>query len=220
MAAGAPIENPFELRDGTAQSTGCGPGDSFCRRALDTNYETQMRSDPCSIQTQASDNEKTSNYFLWLPQYKKRPCEGSGYHLCDNSSRFGPRKVAQESFLQGRGQVTGPQGCFASGLRFLPKDEFPESKPRGCHDMTLFARNTQVRKSCGSVSEIDMTMRLRPLPGSFTGAFVPSILNRNSLVPNVTDDFVPGNQSKKGITLSSKRYPSWREIKARQDSFR
>ena len=174
-----------------------------------------------------TDNEKTSNYFLWLPQYRKRPCEGSGYHHCDSgSSRFGPSKVAQESFLQGRGQVTGPRGCFASGLRFLPKGEAPESKKseqqqqRPPHDMTLFARSTQARKSCGSVSEIDMSSRLRPLPGSFAGAFVPFINKEESLVPNVTDEFVPGSRGRKGVTLSSKRYPSWDEIKARQDSFR
>lgn len=183
-----------------------------------------MRSDPCSIQTTASDSEKKSNYFMWLPQYRRRPCEGSGYHLCNTAaSRFGPRKVAQESFLQGRGQVTGPRSCFASGLRFLPKDELlPEeegrddNKPKGCHDMTLFPRSTQVRKSCGSVSEIDMSQRLRPLPGTFAGAFVPFILDNNSLVPNVTDQFVPSS----GVTLSSKRYPSWEEIKRKQDSYR
>jgi hypothetical protein len=222
MAAGAPIdETSFELRDGTAQSTACGPGDSFCRRSIDSDYETQMKSDPCSIQTTASDDEKTSNYYLWLPQYRQKPCEGSGYHLCDTTSRFGPRKVAQESFLQGRGQVTGPRSCFASGLRFLPQDEFPEDpKPQGCHDMTLFARSTQVRKSCGSVSEVDMGQRLRPLPGSYTGAFTPFILESSSLVPNVTDQFVPGNEGRKGVTLSTKRYPSWEEIKARQDSYR
>ena len=222
MAAGAPIETPFELREGTAQSTGCGPGDSFCRRALDSDYETRMLSDPCSIQTTASDNEKHSNYNMWVPQYKKRPCEGSGYHNCDGTSRFGPRKVVQESFLQGRGQVTGATSCFASGLRFLPKDEFPEDpkKPKGCHDMSLFARNTKTRKSCGSVSEMDMTQRLRPLPGAYTGAFVPFIMDEKSLVPNVTDEFVPGNKGGAGVTLSSKKYPTWGEIKSRQDSFR
>ncbi len=214
--AAAPVEATFELRDATAQETACGPGDSFCRRALNTDYETRMKSDPCSIQTTASDDEKTSNYYLWLAPYRKKPCEGSAYALCDNSSRFGPRKVAQESFLQGRGQVTGPRGCFASGLRFLPKEEFPDDpQPKGCHDMTLFPRSTQVKKSCGSVSEVDMAARIRPLPGQYEGAFVPSILNRNSLVPNITDAYGSG-----GVTLSSKRYPSWGELRQRQQDLR
>ena len=177
-----------------------------------------MRSDPCSIQTSASDDEKRANWNFFLPSYRKKPCEGSGYHLCDTTSRFGPRKVAQESFLQGRGQVTGSRGCFASGLRFLPKDVFPEDqKPKGCHDMTLYARSTQTKKSCGSLSEIDMSQRLRPLPGQYAGAFVPFIDNPNSLVPNVTDELVP---TSKGLTLSSKKYPSWAELKSRQDSYR
>lgn len=227
MAAGAPVENPFELREGTAQDTGCGPGDSFCRRALNTDYETRMRSDPCSIQTNASDDEKTSNYYLWLPGYRKKPCESSGYQHCStDTSRFGPRKVTQESFLQGRGQVTGPRGCFASGLRFLPKDEFDSAPKTACHDMTLFPQNTQVKKSCGSVSEVDVDRRLRPLPGVFAGAFVPYIMSNESLVPNVTDrygataDDGRGGRGRVGVTLSTKKYPSWKEIKEKQDSFR
>lgn len=211
----APVDASFELKEDTAQDTACGDGSSFCRNSIDSSYQTRFRSDKCSIQTSANDNTKHSNYVMWLPDYKKHTCDGSGFHLCDTTSRFGPRSVAQESFLQGRGQVAAGRECFASGLRFLPKDMFDEKKPKKCHDMTLFAQNTISRRSCGSVSEMDMTERLRPLPGTYAGAFVPLILNKDSLVPNLTDRLVP-----EGTTLSNKSYPSWDEIKARQDKYR
>jgi hypothetical protein len=173
-----------------------------------------MKSDPCSLQQTARDDEKTSNYILWLPNYKRKQCESSAYSQCDATSRFGPQKVAQESFLQGRGQVTGPRGCFASGLRFLPKDVFPtDAGEPQCHDMSLYPRQTASKKSCGSVSEVDMTARLRPLPGEYAGAFVPKILDRRSLVPNVLDRRVVLT---KGITLGNKGYPSWTDIQKKR----
>jgi hypothetical protein len=209
---------PFELQQDTAEATACGPGDSFCSRALGSDFETTMRSDPCSIQTQASDDEKTSNYQFYRPKYLSRPSEGSGYITADTgATRFGPKKVAQESFLQGRGQVTGPRGCFASGMKFLPEDLFEEAPPKkGCHDMTLYSRSTQTKKSCGSLSEIDMSVRLRPLPGQYAGAFIPNIMSNESLVPNVTDTIGGAG----GVTLSNKKYPSWEELRAKQDSYK
>lgn len=213
----APVDASFELEEATAQDTACGNGSSFCRNSIDSNYQTRFRSDKCSIQTSAADEQKLSDYVMWLPNYKLHTCEGSGFRLCDTTSRFGPNKVAQESFLQGRGQVTAGKQCFASGLRFLPEDEFKETttKPKKCHDMTLFAQNTIARRSCGSVSEVDMTERIRPLPGIYAGAFVPLIFDKDSLVPNITDRLVP-----EGTTLSNKSYPSWADIKSRQDKYR
>ena len=223
-AGGAPIESPFELREGTAQATSCGPGDTFCRRAINSDYETRLYSDPCALQTFASDQEKYSNYNLWLAPYEKKPCESSGYINCgDQTSRFGPRKVTQESFLQGRGQVTASKRCFASGLKFLPKSEFEDVPQKKCHDMTLYSQNTKVRKSCGSVSEVDMTVRLRPLPGEYAGSFAPSILNRRTLVPNVTAEYLYGDSSRndrKPVTLSTKKYPSWAELKQKADVYK
>ena len=176
-----------------------------------------MKSDPCSLQQTARDDEKSSNYVLWLPTYKRTKCESSAYAQCDGSSRFGPKKVAQESFLQGRGQVTGPRGCFASGLRFIPKDVFPEDKPSAqCHDMSLYPRQTASKKSCGSVSEVDMSARLRPLPGEYAGAYVPKILDRRSLVPNVLDRLI---DLKEGVTLGTKGYPSWQEIEQKRKAY-
>jgi hypothetical protein len=210
------IEASFELKEDNAQNTACGDGSSFCRNSIDSSYQTRFRSDKCSIQTSADANEKHSNYAMWLPNYKKKTCEGSGFQNCDLTNRFGPGEVSKESFLQGRGQTAAGRECFASGLRFLPKDKFPEPKPKkSLHDMTLFAQNTISRRSCGSLSETDMTERLRPLPGTYNGAFVPFILSKDSLVPNLTDRLVP-----EGTTLSNKSYPSWNEIKTRQDRYR
>lgn len=135
------------------------------------------------------------------------------------ASRFGPKKVAQESFLQGRGQVTGPRGCFSSGLKFLPEDQFTDDAPKEkCHDMSLYPRTTHTKKSCGSLSEVDMSQRLRPLPGQYAGAFIPFIMDQQSLVPNVSDKSNSIND--KGITLGSKKYPNWGEMKEKQDSYR
>lgn len=235
--ANAAVSSSESHSDGildSAELVGCGPGDSFCARALKSNYDTQLKRDPCSIVGAAVDDNAMSDYVLWLPEYKKRKCEGSGYHLCNTSSRFDRKKVAQESFLQGRGQVTGPRGCFSSNLRFLPKSEFEEEdnekqdneKPKEkCHDMTLFARSTRTRRSCGSVSEVDMTERMRPLPGEYAGAFVPFTQQR-SLVPNITTDILRQRRAQRedslqeGVTLGNKKYPSWQEIKAKQDALR
>lgn len=206
-----------------AEDTACGLGDSLCRRAIQGEHETRLKAEPCAIETAAADDRKISDYVMWLPKYRKFQCEGSGYLMCGNdASRFGPSQVNKESFLQGRGQVTGPRGCFASGLRFLPEDEFKEAKSEPkCHDMTLFARSTQVKKSCGSVSEVDVNARLRPLPGGYAGAFIPDIMTRESLVPNITDRYPSSNSdASEPVTLGTKRYPSWSDIKAKQDAFR
>lgn len=213
----APVDSSFDLEEDTAQDTACGDGSSFCRNSINSKFQTGFRSDKCSIQTSASDNTKHSNYTMWLPEYKKHTCEGSAFQMCDTTSRFGPSKVTQESFLQGRGQVAAGRECFASDLKFLPKDVFPDDsnkKPK-CRDMTLFPQNTISRRSCGSISEVDMLTRIRPLPGQYQGAFVPVILNKDSLVPNISDKLIP-----EGTTLSNKSYPSWADIKTRQESFR
>jgi hypothetical protein len=209
------IDDSFEIKKDNAQNTACGRGSSFCRNSIDSSYQTRFKSDECSIQTSADANEKLSNYVMWLPDYKKKTCEGSGFHNCD-LNRFGSGEVSRESFLQGRGQTSAGRGCFASGLRFLPKDKFPETKPKNSFQANpLFAQNTKSKRSCGSLAEMDMTVRLRPLPGTFNEAFVPFILSKDSLVPNLTDRLVP-----EGTTLSNKSYPSWDEIKTRQNKYR
>lgn len=208
-----------------AGDTACGKGDSLCRRALRSQYDARLKAEPCAIQTSASDDRKISDYVMWLPKYRQSDCEGSGYVMCgNNASRFGPKKVSNESFLQGRGQVTGPRGCFASGIRFLPKeDEEQQPAKKKCHDMSLFARSTQVKKSCGSVSEVDVDQRLRPLPGGYAGAFVPHIMSRGTPVPNITDQFPMPEVERRyqePVTLGTKKYPSWDEIKEKSDAFR
>ena len=85
----------------------CGSGASYCGGALASEYNAGLRADPCSVVTSGELDERREQYVLWMPTYRKGRCQGSGHVSCTAAAdRFGPRQVTQESFLQGRGQVS------------------------------------------------------------------------------------------------------------------
>ena len=207
----APLTDPFELKQATATETACGGDDSYCGLSIQQDYLNRFKQERCAIQSSASDNERQSNYSLWLPDYKKHSCDDNAFQLCDRTQRFGPRKVLQESFMRGQGQVTGSRECFASKLNYLAEDLFPEEKPKkSCAtNMSLFGQPTVVKKSCGSVSEVDLLSRYQRLPGVAQDPYVP-LFGRNGQAPNALSE---------SRTLSSKnRYPSFQDAKNKQDA--
>ena len=128
----------------------CGDGTSYCSEALKNNFEPVMRSDACAIATEADFNNNLENYIFWMPKYRRKTCEGNAYLNCSaDTDRFGPQQVTQESFLQGRGQVTSNKNCSEGFLNYLPASEFSETKKPKQMDMTLFGaadqRSTLVR---------------------------------------------------------------------------
>lgn len=182
----------------------CGSDPSLCAKALEQHKSTRFLGDPCAVKGQVQRAKDHSNYIFWQPGYLKSPCEGSGYLNCD-ASRFSPKQVRQESFLQARGQVTTSTSC-QGGLRYLPQSEFdaPDAtaKDRPPRDMSLYARQTKVPRSCATVTEMDLSDRLRPMPGDYVGT-------RATLY----DGDVPASLSKRtSATLSTKKYPSWDEL--------
>jgi hypothetical protein len=210
MQGVAPLSDAFQLRQASAPETACGGDDSYCGLSIEQDFLNRFKQEPCAIQTSASDNERSSNYNLYLAPYQKKPCDDDAFRLCDTTQRFGPNKVLQDSFLKGLGQVTGSRECFASKLNYMAEDIFPETQPKktGGTNMELFAQPTVFKKSCGSVSEVDLRSRYHRLPGAYAGAFTP-IFSRQSLVPNALSE---------SVTLSSKKYPEFGDIKAMQDA--
>lgn len=165
--------------ENTSEDTACGPGATFCRGSARTDYQTVLKSDSCAIQADAMVDESIANYRFWLPKYRRdETCQRSGYQNCRvDANRFGPRKITQESFLQGRGQVTTATGCPGGRLTYLPEALFKSEDEEGVKkppDMYLYAQPTKLGgKSCGTVSEIDTLNRMKPLPGPYNSSFSP-----------------------------------------------
>ena len=210
MAAGG---SPELINDSARMA--CGSGATYCSAAIKGDYETVMRADPCAVTTASEFNSNVEDYVLWMPKYRKQTCEGSGYLNCSSDTdRFGPRQVTQESFLQGRGQVTSNRACAAGFLNYLPESQFSEKKEPKERDMTLFAQPTVVPRSCGTLTEVDIQRRLDPLPGAWQGSWSPFVGMQFSdpkadpRAPNVA------SQARKTVTLGSRnKYPDWGELK-------
>ena len=195
----------------TARQVACGAGASFCSEALENNYETVMRADPCAIATDNQFNDSVEDYVLWVPKYRRKKCEGSGYLNCAaETDRFGPKQITQESFLQGRGQVTSNTSCTAGGVRYLPEGQFSDPPPQQT-DMSLFAQPTQMRRSCGTLTEVDFGSRLAPLPGGWQGAWSPFV---GAQFRDERADAAGSTRARKTVTLGSRnKYPEWGELK-------
>ena len=189
-------------------------GDSrLCAEALVHDYAPTLRSDPCTIPTEADFNAHVEEYLLWLPKYRRKSCDGSGYLNCAaETERFGPRQVTQESFIQGRGQVTPNPGCPAGGVTYLPENQFDAAEPRRtARDMSLFAQPTTLPRSCGTLTEVDLRHRLQPLPGVWQSSFSP-LAGLRSAPPKAAE--------RKTVTLGTKnKYPDWGELKEQSEPY-
>ena len=197
----------------------CGDGTTYCSESLRGEYEPVLRADPCAISTLSEFNTTVEDYVLWVPKYKRKACQSNAYQNCAaDVERFGPRQVTQESFLQGRGQVTSNASCAAGGVRYLPKSEFSGEKPVKPSDMTLYAEPTKTPRSCGTLSEVDMQQRFDSLPGVWQGSWSPFTGMRFADDPQARPTLA--GRARTSVTLGSKnKYPEWRTVKTQSEQY-
>jgi hypothetical protein len=186
----------------------CGPGKSLCRSALEEQWgEDLTTAEPCAASGHVADNDFLYRYRQWQPQYSSRPSRGSAFHSGSaGTNRFSGVQVRQESYLQGRGQVTSSRSCAAGKLTYLPDAEFAP-QPKGAPDMSLFAQPTLVPRSCGSVMEVDLQERLGPQRGRAQGGSTTRMPGRGDR-----------RLIEEGLTLSTKTYPTYEALKAAQEA--
>jgi hypothetical protein len=197
--------------DANAETLACGSDPSFCKGAMKSSYQDVLRSDSCAVETYFADNEHQFDYNMWLPSYANKVRRGSAFlNASNDTNRFAPKQVTQESFLQGRGQVSSNPNCKAGFIRYLPESIFEDKPPeRQPWDMHLFSQPTLVPRSCASVTELDIIKRMRPLAEAYQGRFTP-LLGENS-----------GSARRKydeGVTLSTKKYVDFSEA-AKRDKY-
>ena len=225
----------LHLEQATAEQTACGEGDTYCKLGINADFQTVPSMDRCAIQASAALDESVSNYVMWVPKYRQSQCEASGYVECGgpDGNRVGPRQILQESVLQGRGQVLGPKGCPGSQIKYLPEGDIfrKEAPARKCHDMSL-GQQTRTKRSCGSVTEVDLSTRYQSLPQTFQGSYAPLTLSMGaSPAPTINGRTTPVNtpsggqrtygssrRKTEGHTLENKRYPTFAQLKEEQDS--
>jgi hypothetical protein len=186
-----------------AEALACGPESSFCKASLKSSWQDTFRADPCALETYAADNDAQYSYNMWQPSYASDLSRGNAFlNASTDANRFAPKQVTQESFLQGRGQVTSNPGCKGGFIRYLPEKVFEgtaetDKKP---WDMSLFAQPTLVPRSCSSVTELDLIDRMKPRAHAFQERYMP-------VAAQLKERKIP-----EGVTLSSKKYPNFKEL--------
>lgn len=82
-------------------------------------------------------------------------------------SFYGPmtnKRVLQDSFLTGRGQVLTE--CPECSVNYLPASVFPPQEARTCQDTQLEPLYTRVPKSCNGLTEVDIS-QYAALPSNY-----------------------------------------------------
>ena len=130
--------------------------------------------------------------------------------------------LEEESFLQGRGQVTSAKRCLSGKINYLPETLF-QPRPQAPLDMSLFAQPSVVPRSCASLTEVNLLDRIAPLPGAPQGIYTPFAADKLTQADRrllTEGSWTPESKYKEGVTLSTKKIPSFREMKAAQDRLR
>ena len=192
----------------------CGPDATYCGAAIEANYDENLRSDGCALETREKGNKFSRDRAFWVPPYQRDDCKSSGFVNCSQQGSFGPRKIAQESLLQGRGQVTSNPGCPGGFYTYLPEDAFEKTaKPNSHANMDLFAQPTVSLRSCSSLTEVDLQERMDPLPGLRQNAWAPfpGAPRGGKPPPRIYGESAP--QERQTMTLGTRdKYPSWQEL--------
>jgi hypothetical protein len=194
-----------------AEELACGPGKSFCKTAMNGHWSGDLTtSEGCTVAAYSNDNDSQYNYWQWQPKYANQTSRGNAFlNSSIDTNRFAGRQVRQESFLQGRGQVTSSRNCMAGKLNYLPENQFTPQTTRPL-DMSLFAQPSVVPRSCASLTEMNLLDRLAPLPSTPQGIYTP-----------FPADTLPRSDRRlvaEGTTMSSKSYPRFADLKAAQDA--
>lgn len=188
-----------------AQKLVCGSEASFCSGSLKSSFLDTLHSDACALGTRAVDNEHQYDYHMWTPSYANNASRGSAFlNASSEAIRFAPRKITQESFLQGRGQVSSNPGCKGSSLVYLPEEVFAPGQDTAPRDMHLFAHPTVVPRSCSSLTELDIIDRMKPRKHAYQG--------RTSALQDALQARDQQRPRQDGVTLSNKTYPDFFEL--------
>ena len=208
----------------TADHLACGPGRSFCKAALDSQWgEDLTTAEGCAVKAYTHDNDSIYNYWQWQPKYSSDLSKGNAFlNSSVDTNRFAGQQVRQESFLQGRGQVTSAKRCLSGKINYLPETLF-QPRPQAPLDMSLFAQPSVVPRSCASLTEVNLLDRIAPLPGAPQGIYTPFAADKLTQADRrllTEGSWTPESKYKEGVTLSTKKIPSFREMKAAQDRLR
>ena len=203
-----------------ADEIACGPGKSFCKTALDSQWgEDLTTAEGCAIKAYTHDNDSIYNYWQWQPKYSSTMSRGNAFlNSSVDTNRFAGQQVRQESFLQGRGQVTSSRSCMSGKLNYLPESQF-QPQDRGTLDMSLYAQSSVVPRSCASLTEINLLDRMAPLPDAPQGMYMPfsaDTLTRGDRKLLREGASTPNSKYAEGVTLSTKYVPTFAEMKAAQ----
>jgi hypothetical protein len=108
-------------------------------------------------------NKSTNDYVMdrnyWMRPNVTQCQENSLGTLCTFSGPKTVPRTTQESFLQGRGQILN-SNCPDCEVIYLPESLFPSTNTRKnerCQDMALLPEFTRQPKSCGTLSETEIT---------------------------------------------------------------
>lgn len=211
------MHDPFMMRESTPKETACGPGDSYCANNIASAYDVNGRLSPCSQQQTASDLDKNYAYQVYVPKYRYARCDPIGLTQCSNGAdRFGPKALRTEAYLQGRGQIIAARGCFASGVKFMPQElEEPEATEKKVIDMHFYSRSTRNRRSCDSLTEIDLLDRLAPLPGARQNPYSPMVGSSAHSSTNALYGTTQSAGKQEGMTRTNALHPSWGDLRQR-----
>lgn len=185
------------------------PDGTYCSYALETDYDDNLKKDGCAGKGHADDEDRINDYFMWVPEYRKKPCSGPGFTQCSlDTSQFSGRKVAQEAFLQGRGNVSISGQCGDVNTRYLPDSLFEESdqKPTTTtYDLSLFSKHTKNKRSCHSVMDYDLLDEYTSFPGRYQGAYTPFAGVHREV-------YYGDSRQQESVNRLNRRYPSWEEL--------
>jgi len=134
-----------------------------------SGYFNNLKYDGCSQVDQNRLNWGTQNYSLYLPSVMRpidrvRPL-GAGVFV-DFYGPLNGRKIAQDSFLTGRGQPLSR--CAGTEVNFLPEKLFSGNCDTNecCERTDLQSEYTKVKKGCNGISNTD-TSSYSMFPGAF-----------------------------------------------------
>lgn len=184
------------------------PGGTYCSYALGTDYDDNLKKDDCAGKQHADDEDKISDYFMWVPEYRKKPCTSPGFTQCSlDASQFSSRKVVQEAFLQGRGNVSISSQCGDVNTRYLPEALFDEGdqKPNTTYDLSLFPKHTKNKRSCHSVTDYDLLDEYTSFPGHYQDTYAPLAGTRG-------ETYYGDSRQPESVNRLNRRYPSWEEL--------
>ena len=182
----------------------CGD-DTYCGIAKRGLWSEALGFDDCARADGERQDDAFSQYFLAPAVYRKRPCaDGSSARCTSETNAFTADKVGLESALRGLQRAGSNKACPASLFNYA--DAPASAKSPELNPISTSVSSRQGRKSCGTISDAEVSKVRPPLPGQYHAGFSPLLFQR----PPSTSDV-------KLVTLATARHPEYHEMKAESD---